>query len=221
MDRAPACCRCGGLGAPAKRSRPTAATRPDRAHNRRADPRGAKNMKILRRPTIRSAYAVDKEQLDRVRCRAIPKGSSHAGCDSGASRVVRQKGSATRCDRTDFAANVLRYRWKFKARTPTSWYSCGSRRRNGYRVKPTATGTYVFTAEVHAELANQRHESSSSADPLCSRLLREKRLAGACTMALLWACSRPQGWNLTFWLGVSATDAAPAIEIADGRGYVG
>ncbi len=113
-------------------------------------PRNAENMKELTAthdPIL--IYAVDKEALPRVALTREPQGYANPDNDPrGLWRAVRQKGSATWRERTDFDPNLPPYRWELVH---------GSLPPGLWRVSPltgvvwgtpTKPGKFVFTVEV-------------------------------------------------------------------------
>ncbi|HEV3192983.1 MAG TPA: putative Ig domain-containing protein, partial [Polyangiaceae bacterium] len=119
-------------------------------------PRNPKNMKeftATHDPII--VFAVEKEMLSRVALGRTPQGFGNPDDDPrGTWRVVRQKGAATRREKTDFGVNRPPYRWRLaEGQLPPGLWRV-SPLTGVIWGEPKAAGTYRFTVEVTDSAGN-------------------------------------------------------------------
>lgn len=119
-------------------------------------PRNPKNMNqftATHDPII--IFAIEKESLPRVALDRTPQGFGNPDGDPrGMWRVVRQKGAATRREKTDFGVNRPPYRWRLvDGQLPPGFWRV-SPMTGVIWGEPSAPGTYRFTVEVTDSAGN-------------------------------------------------------------------
>lgn len=172
-------------------------------------PRNMKGMKeftVTHEPLM--VFASDKESLQRVALPRAPEGYGNPNDDPrGDWRAVRQKGSATRRDKTDFAINIPPYRWSLVSEglPPGIW-----------RISPL-TGVVWGVPSVAGDFKFQVEVSDSSGQTARKTLSIEIRPDGQpeCAEYIPWMfdaddppAGSPPAWK---WTGVSPGSQRPRV----------